>query len=132
MFTELNDHWKTQHEARTTYSIIPNWTELKHPSHIQNKRAEGLYLRSAYHQNDTNTYNHEINPTTSPLCKYCQKATETVEHWFLHCPIFQTERNSLRKTFDSMSIPLTLLNILGLERTRTYTLQFISKTLTKR
>lgn len=129
MFNELTQQWTQLKSSRHTFNIIPTWNPHQHPSVIISKAAEGVYLRSCYTQNDTNTYNQKINPSCTARCRFCNSSEETITHWFLECPSFEAKRNK-HLTSKSNKL-LTLSQILTEQTQRPNTIKFILDTICK-
>ena len=53
-----------------------------------------------------------FNRADSPLCAHCN-VPETVSHFLLVCSHYDEARRVLRGKFQSLSVPLTLPNLLG-------------------
>ena len=56
-------------------------------------------------------HSYRFNLSQSPLCR-CG-AVESIDHIFLFCPLYNSERNNLRLKNNNLNVPLTTKNLLG-------------------
>ena len=61
-----------------------------------------------------NSHLHRFRMSDSPLCAHCA-VVDTVEHFVLHCSLYNESRNRLKDVLASLHVPFTLSHVLGCE-----------------
>lgn len=77
------------------------------------KRLENIWhcqLRNNSSNLNADLYSHHL--IASPLCQKCFLEVEDSKHYFLHCPIYASQRKSLFDYMNDNSIPITIKNLL--------------------
>lgn len=77
------------------------------------KRLENIWhcqLRNNSSNLNADLYSHHL--IASPLCQKCFLEVEDSKHYFLHCPLYASQRKSLSEYMNDNSIPITMKNLL--------------------
>lgn len=77
------------------------------------KRLENIWhcqLRNNSSNLNADLYSHHL--IASPLCQKCFLEVEDSKHYFLHCPLYASQRKSLFDYMNDNSIPITIKNLL--------------------
>ena len=48
---------------------------------------------------------HRLHLAPDPYCPWCRNVEETIEHFILHCPRFNSHRVLLRTQLQALSVP---------------------------
>jgi len=70
-----------------------------------------------------NNYLNRMNITESPMCE-CRQSRETVRHYIMECPIYESCRETLRNTVGARN--LRLERLLGQPKFIKHTIQFVN------
>ena len=105
--------WEDQYQAETRGSqykmFQPSIKQNGTPSSDRTATSVILRLRSGHCR--LNSHLYRIGTKESPNCGHCQ-TQETVEHFLISCPQYESQRTDLKGTARLLNVPLTLHTLL--------------------
>lgn len=108
---QLRSHFRTiSHAALISspryrhYSLIeshPHATTIPLLMQLLTRPQYGVLTQLRTGHAQLNYHLHRITSVPEPTCPLCQEVPETVVHYMLRCPAYQTQRDSLMHTLDT-------------------------------
>ena len=80
-------------------------------SHHKNRAVETVLAKLRIGHANFREHSFRFNLSPTPYCD-CGRP-EDIDHIFLRCPLYNTERDHLRQNLNSINVPLTKKNLLG-------------------
>ena len=88
--------WESHDEARQTKIYHPTLVPQISKQLLQWPRLKlGRYIRAVTGHNNLLYHLHHINPTISPICRFCLQANEEFHHLASDCPPFWWDRHHI-------------------------------------
>ena len=104
-----DDEYKSTTKG-TQYKIFQP-SIFQYPASCCNRIASSIIFRLRSGHCQLNNHLYRIGSKKSPNCNYCL-VPETVEHFLLSCPQYNTQRSHLVQSARQLNVPLTLHSLL--------------------
>ena len=94
------------------------------PSHTVSRKIDTILFRLRSGHCRLNSHLYKIGCLDSPSCEFCD-SSETVEHFLLACPEFESQRTPLRNATLRLNLPFSLQSLLLDPRLLDLTVEFV-------
>lgn len=91
---QWNEDWDEYSDARMSKKWYSTQDKFRAREVCRLSRLKlGRFIRAISGHNALNYYNHVLDPSLSPACRFCKNADETFHHLATECVATQAERN---------------------------------------
>ena len=111
-FIEVNAFWKSYHQGRFTYSILPKWENQKILPKPHSRNSEKMYYRMCFTQNNLKEFLFSLKNTKEKdnLCRFCCSNVENVNHILIGC--CKLNYVKMKNTCKRLDIKYNIKNLL--------------------